>query len=72
MVTRCMWYNINAVKHRSVRQSAPMVMQKVRTMLIEFQVANHAITQARIEMNDSWSLPTFPNYKVNVDVVVFT
>lgn len=72
MVTWCMWYNINAVRHGSARQSAPMVMKKARTMLAAFQVANHIIAWPRIEMNDSWALLTFPNYKVNVDVAVFT
>lgn len=67
MVAWCMWHNRNAVRYESARQSAPMVMQKTRTMLAEFLVANHVIAQPKIELNDSWSLPTFPNYKVNVD-----
>ena len=67
MVAWCMWYHKFAVRYGSARQSTPMVMQKAQTMLAEFQVANHVFAQPKIDLNDSWSLPTFPNYKVNVD-----
>lgn len=62
-----MWYHRFVVIYGSARQSTPMVMQKAWIMLAEFQVANHVIAQPKIELNDSWSLPTFPNYKINVD-----
>lgn len=72
MVAWCMWYNRNAIKHGSALQSAKMVGQEARTMLADFQVANHVIAPLRIEMNDSWSLSMFPNYKVNMDVAFFS
>ena len=72
MVAWCMWYNRNMVRHGSIRQSATMVVQKARVMLVEFQVANHIIALPRMEMTNSWTLPTTPNYKMNVDGVGFT
>ena len=72
MVAWCMWYNRNMVRHVSIHQSATMVVQKARAMLVEFQVANHVIALPRMEMTDSWTLPTAPNYKMNVDGVIFT
>ena len=67
-----MWYNRNTIGHGNIRQSATMVVQKARVMLVEFQVANHVIFLPRMEIADSWTLPTTPNYKMNVDGVVFT
>ena len=49
-----------------------MVVQKAQTLLAEFQGANHVIASPRMEMNDSWTLPTTPNYKVNVDGTIFS
>ena len=72
MVVWCMWFNRNVVQHGSVRQLAIVVVQKARTLLAEFQGANHVIASLRMEMNDSWTLPTAPNYKVNVDGAVFS
>ena len=59
----------SAPGHVSIRQSVTMVVQKARAMLVEFQVANHVIALPRMEMTDSWTLPTAPNYKMNVDGV---
>ena len=69
MVAWCMWYNRNTVRHVSIRQWATMVVQKARAMLVEFQVANHVIALPGMEMTDSWTLPTSPDYKMNVDGV---
>ena len=44
---------------------------KAQTLLAKFQGANHVITSSRMEMNDSCTLPMAPNYKLNVDDVVF-
>ena len=49
-----------------------MVVQKARTLLVEFQGTNHVIASPRMEMNDSLTLPLTPNYKMNVDGAVFS
>ena len=49
-----------------------MVGQKARSLLAEFQGANHVITSSRMEMNDTWTSPMAPNYKVNVDDANFS
>ena len=49
-----------------------MVVPKARTLLAKFQGANHVIASPRMEMNDLWTLPMAPNYKVNMDVAVFS
>ena len=72
MVAWCIWFNRNVVQHGSACQLATVVVQKARTLLAKFQGANHVITSPRMKMNDSWTLPTAPNYKVNVDGVVFS
>ena len=71
MVAWCIWFNRNVVQHGSACQLATVVVQKARTLLAKFQGANHVITSPRMKMNDSWTLPMAPNYKLNVDDVVF-
>lgn len=71
MVAWCIWYNRNAVRHGSTRQSAQMVVQKARMLIDEFQVANHSVTQLRQESEVRWTLLVISNYKVNVDGAVF-
>ena len=49
-----------------------MVGQKARTLLAEFQGGNHVIASSRMEMNDTWTSPMAPNYKVNMDDANFS
>ena len=48
-----------------------MVLQKVRMLLDEFQVANAQPSKALASDTACWTNPTSPWYKINVDGVVF-
>ena len=56
---------------RETRQSAAMVLQKARMLLVEFQVANAQPSKAVMSDTAWWTNPTSPWYKVNVDGAVF-
>ena len=50
MIAWCMWFNRNVVRHGHSRQSAEEVVQLVRFLLNEFQIANHTISLGPLEI----------------------
>ncbi|XP_065623781.1 uncharacterized protein LOC136065048 [Quercus suber] len=65
-----MWFNRNAVRQGKARQTAATILQKVRLLLDEFQLANFQLSKPVMHDRGQWTNPSPPWYKVNVDGAV--
>ena len=71
IVAWSMWFNKNAVQQGKARQTAPMILQKARLLLEEFQLANFQPSKTVIHDREQWTNPSPPWYKVNINGAVF-
>ena len=66
------WFSHNKACLGEAYQSLREIMSQARSLLHEYQMAHIWPTQFKEATDGCWVPPTFPWYKVNVDVAVFS